>query len=246
MRTQTRVRPCRARSLLGALLLGVAALASLAAGCQAGGAPGEASPDGPAPSGNALEAAAEGAPGPHERAIERAGMRVAARYLPTEALMRPHERRAEEERRALAADTALTREARRARLAALEGELGEARARYGAALYFRLTIGRTGGGDLVYERLGSGHGAYADWLRRLLFGLEGHAALVAGGEPIPPSLYHLERTFGMAPHRRLLLAFPAERGGRPLREGDGPVELRLGEFGLGTGALAFPFDPRTL
>lgn len=179
--------------------------------------------------------------GPFVRTSEHDHVTVRARFAPPEVMALPDVRYARERRSALRTNDRVSDSTRAARRAEIEEELRSQRATYEASLYFYLTIEPTEG-DLVYRTLQQkGYGAYQQWLRRLLFGLQSKIRLQTDAiDEIPLSIYRMERSFGMSTSRTFLLAFPATFDGTDLRTQS--VDLVVSEFGLRTGAITFTFD----
>ena len=93
--------------------------------------------------------------------------------------------------------------------------------------------------DLVFNQLSGGREPYANWLNKLLFGLDKHIELNSGKvKEVPLSQYMMERNFGMTPGRTFLLAFPRYWEGEDLLDKDHDfLEVSIEEFGLHTGTV---------
>lgn len=109
----------------------------------------------------------------------------------------------------------------------------KAEATYGSSSHFVLEIAPSHGSeDVVY---GGGQHGYRARLQHLTFGLYDRVLLYpANGDPVAPSAALLERTYGLAPSRRVSLTFPLTA--REVGEGG---RLDIEDLGLGTGPVSF-------
>ena len=179
--------------------------------------------------------------GPFVQTADHDHVTVRARYAPPIAMALPAAEHAAREKHRVLKQTTLSDSARTARLKRVADRVRDRRAAYDGSLHFYLTI-EPKEGDLVYDTLQRrGFGAYQQWLRRLLFGLQEKIHLRTDTvDEVPLSVYRMDRSFGMAKHRTFLLAFPATFNDTDLAAGT--VDLVVEEFGLRTGALTFTFD----
>lgn len=176
---------------------------------------------------------------PAKATASREGVTAIARYLPTSAVMVNDYRAAERMATEIRADSSLNDAQRAQRIESLARSLQEKASAYDELVYFNVTLGLQSGEDIVYAKLQrQGFRSYSAWLETLLFGIEEHLVLREGALELEPSGYLLDRTYGMSPTRTLLVSFPRAQ----LQ--NGRVELRLAEFGLGTGTLTFSLDVR--
>ncbi len=170
---------------------------------------------------------------------------VNARFATPEVMALSATKRLAEARAQLVSDTETPDSVKARRLADLKERATERKKQYGSSLYFYLTI-EPKEGDLVYSSLeNQGFGAYQQWIRKLLFGLQEKITLTTDTvEEVPLSVYRMDRTFGMSKSRTFLLAFPSAFNASDLTSS--PVTLVIEEFGLRTGRIRFTFDIPTL
>lgn len=181
---------------------------------------------------------------PYLQTVTQNGIKVSLRYMPTEAMMINEYRHFLESREKLLKDNLLSKEQQKSKLNNLKNELLERKKAYGQSIYFHLTIGyEDESRDIVYEKMRFGHGAYSEWLQKLMFALQESIYLETHSIPdIPLNMYHMERTFGMRKSRTFLLVFPVQFNGHNVLGGDNEwLKLRVNEFGLGTGQLTFTY-----
>ncbi|MEL6706095.1 MAG: hypothetical protein AAF089_02070 [Bacteroidota bacterium] len=177
---------------------------------------------------------------PSKDVVNREGVTVVARYLPTNAVMVNDYRAAERQAVEIRSDASLTESERTQRIEALERSLRTTAAAFDQSVYFNVTLGFDSGEDIVYSKLQRrGYGSYSAWLETLLFGIEEQLSLRNGPLELEPTGYLLDRMYGMTPTRSFLVSFP--KAGLD----QSTVQLCLGEIGLGTGTLTFDFDIAT-
>ena len=192
-----------------------------------------------------LEAYVTGDGSPHVRTITRNGIKVSARYMPTEVMMIPSYRRYLEALERPGKGHSPTQGQRVASPIDARGKLVERRRVYDRSVFFLLSIGHEDPAkDIVYDRMKRGSEAYTQWLQKLLFGLQEHVSLESASMgKVPLNTYHMERTFGMGKSRSFCLMFPAQVGGQSVLAPDAKwLELHLKEFGLGAGTLTLRFE----
>lgn len=189
-----------------------------------------------------FEAYIKGDSSPFLQTIERNGVRVSVRYLPTDALMIGSFRRYQQQEERIALDTSLTLDDRDRTLREAQITLNNERESYQKSIYLSLTIGYNDPNrDIVFQHMGNGPGGYSKWLQTLMFGLKDHVYLSSSSvDEVPLSTYHMDRTYGLSKNRTLLLVFPRDFNNESLDEGD--LALVLREFGLGVGVLRFDLD----
>lgn len=115
-------------------------------------------------------------------------------------------------------------------------EADSVRANFARYRYYALSFERNGRPALQAILAEQGQAAYAEALNAFSFRMAEHAYALCRGDTVRPLDAAMARTYGMAPTTDVLLSFPEA----PLAEG--PVELRLREFGLGTGDLKWRFE----
>jgi hypothetical protein len=110
---------------------------------------------------------------------------------------------------------------------------------YERALYVQLTLSMSDSkSDVVYNQLQKGQEVYNTWLRKLMFGLTEYVYVqTAQGDKIKPETYDFERTYGMLPHRRVLLVFPGS-----LKDQEKDAKLIIKEFGMQIGRMYCDLD----
>lgn len=181
---------------------------------------------------------------PYLQTVTKNGIVVSLRYITTEAMMLSAYRQYLETREKLIEDTSLSKEQRINKLNDVKKELLKQKGTYEQSLYFHLTIGyEDTSKDIVYEKMKVGYGTYSQWLQKLMFSLKEYVSLQSDAiGKIPLDMYHMERTFGMRKSRTFLLMFPVNFNKQDVLASENKwLELRVKEFGLGSGMLTFSF-----
>lgn len=123
--------------------------------------------------------------------------------------------------------------------------LEEALNRYRGQWTLQLTIGPKASAkvdpsrplDLDIENNGGMWGDRSRNLRRLTFEMQAFIRLrLANGKELEPVLVEFQRNFGMGLNRSFVIVFPKSHEGKPIQP---PFQLRVAEFGQGTGTFVF-------
>ena len=77
--------------------------------------------------------------------------------------------------------------------------------------YFKLQVSTNSGTDILKNNVTSA-AEYEQRLNYLAYHMQQDVQLVDQGDTLPCSIYHFERTYGLTPHRTILLGFKASRG----------------------------------
>ena len=166
------------------------------------------------------------------------GVKLQARWVPTDGMMLNDYRRLRQQEERLFRDSALTVIERDAMVRDLRQKLKKKRQGYRNSHYINLTISyEDEAKDVVYTSMQKGFGEYSQWLQKLLFGLNKMIYLQdKAGQKTELDTYHFERTYGMSKSRTLLLMFPSD----PL-QAPTSIDLVIEEFGLGIGQQRLTF-----
>lgn len=172
---------------------------------------------------------------PYAQTISRNGVKVTLRYLPTDVLMINQLKSFEKEKIKIEIDTSLNAEQKNEWIKKEKDELAKYRKSYDNGLHFMLTLAyEDENKDIVYDKGKAGFETYSEWLQKLLFKLDQYIYINSETQgEIPPSLTHLERSYGMYKHSNILLQFPKSSAKN--------IEIVIKEFGLGSGNLEFEF-----
>jgi len=74
--------------------------------------------------------------------------------------------------------------------------------------YFTFQLGKQNGSDILKSNIGAS-GDYSKNIEYLSFGLQRDLKLVEGGDTLACVLHHFERSYGITPTAKIVLAFPA-------------------------------------
>jgi hypothetical protein len=111
--------------------------------------------------------------------------------------------------------------------------LESVRKKYNNSTYFLLSISK-GRQEVLQPREDFSH--YSQLLQTMAFRMGEYVRLItAQGDTLRPSNYYLDRTYAASSASQLLFAFPVT----PTK---GLCHFTVAEFGLGIGAITFPFD----
>ncbi|MCB0279947.1 MAG: hypothetical protein KDD94_10610 [Calditrichaeota bacterium] len=90
---------------------------------------------------------------------------------------------------------------------------------YGNGIYFKVTLAKADGKDIVYDQM-SHFGEWSQQLQKLLFGLKEYIYLETDEiKEIPLSVYDFERSFGYTKDRSMLLVFPKTFNDKSILDG---------------------------
>lgn len=179
---------------------------------------------------------------PHLQTINRKGIEVSLRYIPTDFIMIRYYREYEKNLSAVKQDTTLSLVQLTSKINDMKKELEQQKESFSNSVYFYLNIGfENDKDDIVYNSMNSGFENYSEWLQRLLFGMKEYIYMKTpnAGE-VPLSLYHMDRTYGLTKDRTLMLSFPTKFNDIKLLE-EKNITLIIKEFGLHTGRFVFEY-----
>ncbi len=179
---------------------------------------------------------------PYLKTETKKGIKVSARYMPTDGMLLHYYKSYETDYAKTLTDTTLTAEQIQDKIENLKTELTKQRKAFPNSIYFILTIGfEDESRDIIYDAMNTGFDNYSEWLQRLSFGMKEFIYLkTPKAGKVPLAIYDMERTFGMTKSRSLLLNFPKEFNETRLLK-DKELKLVIKEFGLHTGRFIFEF-----
>jgi len=128
-------------------------------------------------------------------------------------------------------------------------KLMEIKKSIGSNLYFQLTVRAKGNYPELHELHAlDGPISNREWLQKLMFGLKKDIFLISGSaDTTKLAMYQMENIYGIKASKNFLLVFPRFNANNPdLLEADGPLKIKIKEFGQGSGKLTFtiPWPPR--
>jgi hypothetical protein len=179
---------------------------------------------------------------PYLQTLNRKGIEVSLRYIPTDLIMIRFYREYEKNLSAVKQDTTLSQIQLTPKINDMKKELEQHKESFSKSVYFYLNIGfENDKDDIVYNSMNSGFENYSEWLQRMLFGMKEFIYMkTPNAGVVPLSLYHMDRTYGLTKDRTLLLSFPTEFNDIKLLE-EKNITLIIKEFGLHTGRFVFEY-----
>ena len=179
---------------------------------------------------------------PYLQTLNRKGIEVSLRYIPTDLIMIKYYREYEKNLSAVKQDTTLSQIQLTQKIIDVKKELEQKKESFSNSIYFYLSFGfENDKDDIVYNSMNSGFENYSEWLQRLLFGMKEFIYMkTPNAGVVPLSLYHMDRTYGLTKDRTLLLSFSTEFNEVKLLD-EKKLTLIIKEFGLHTGRLVFEY-----
>ncbi len=179
---------------------------------------------------------------PYLQTLNRKGIEVSLRYIPTDLVMIRYYREYEKNLSAVKQDTTLSQIQLSQKINDMKKELELHKESFSKSVYFYLNIGfENDKDDIVYNSMNSGFENYSEWLQRMLFGMKEFIYMkTPNAGVVPLSLYHMDRTYGLTKDRTLMLSFPAKFNDIKLLE-EKNITLVIKEFGLHTGRFVFEY-----
>lgn len=108
-------------------------------------------------------------------------------------------------------------------------------------LVFVLTIENSNPrGNIEFINFNKKYSDNKTWIEKLLFSMKQNISMEFDNKEIPLSFYNMERNFGVTKDLKFMLYFPRYDNKIDLLDHKDSIELKINEFCLYTGSVAFP------